>query len=193
MLQSKPEAVKGKKPAPKELDENKSLVVEALDYIGIKELKGTFTVVGELALETNVKVNVLTNTYDIKDNLGNLVNNAKATVTSKEKVTITIEISFKFRKKLDFFPIIVSGDANLNLNGSATLETTFKKTDGLGLSLNKKLIFTGIKGVFTGHVKATNDTWGSLDFSPNDGKPIPFTLIEPHDIDFGTIQLFNQS
>ncbi len=195
MLQAKPEAVKGKKPAPKELDENKNLVLEAMDYIGIKELKGTFTVVGELALETNVKVNVLTNTYDIKDKLGNLVNNAKATVTSKEKVKITIAIFGKFENEFKFFSITkVSGEVSLTLSGSATLQTTFKKTEGIGLSLNKKLIFTGIKGVFTGHVKVKNGLLGNLlDFSPNGGKPIPFTLIEPHDIDFGTIQLFNQS
>lgn len=195
MLEEKKEPVAGEKPVNKKLEKNKKILAEGLKAIGIKEIKGKITVVGELACEFNVKYNLLTNTYDIKDKLGNFINNSEAKIVFKEQIIVTVIINGKYKNEFKFFGIEtqVDGKFELKLNGSAALKTNFKydKTDGL--YMNKTLIFSGIKGTFTGSIKAKSTQLGDLlDYSPNEGKPINFNLIEPHDISLGTIQFFNQ-
>ncbi|MBE0390786.1 OmpA family protein [Flavobacterium sp. PL002] len=196
MLKSKLEPVRGEKPKNKKLEENKSVVLEALKESGIQVLKGSFTVKGEWAMEIKVKYNFLTKSYDIKDNAGNFIDNSKAQVTTKEQITINVMISGKYDKTLfKFSPLETSieGKMQIKMKGAAALKTKFDFNKEQGLSMKKTLIFSGIKGTFTGNVSVKNKTFGTIfDIGTEEKKPIEFTLIDPHEIDLGTIQFFNQ-
>ncbi|CAM3860135.1 MULTISPECIES: OmpA family protein [Flavobacterium] len=196
ILTEKLAPAKGEKPVNKKLEENKKWVLAALKESGIEELKGSFTALGEWAMELKVKYNFLTQSYAIIDQLGNFVDNSKAEVICKEQITIKVFISGKYKNDFKFFGIKtnIKGEFDLKLNGAAALKTNFQVSKDEGLSMKKTLIFSGIKGTFTGRIKATNDILGTLfDFGTDEKKPIEFTLIDPHEIDLGTIQFFNQN
>lgn len=67
----------------------------------------------------------------------------------------------------------------------------YDSKDNKGLFMEQKLKFSGLKGTFTGEIKAKNDDFIDYDYSPNEGKPIDFTLIEGETYLLNTIYFFN--
>jgi hypothetical protein len=57
--------------------------------------------------------------------------------------------------------------------------------------MEKKLIFSGLKGTFIGNVKVKIDSDKAFDYSPNEGKPIAFTLFDGDTYNLGRIYFFN--
>ncbi len=153
-------------------------------------LTATLTLVGEIAIDQSVQYNVLTNTHTIADKLGNLVKNQ--TVTYKERIKGTMLLQGGFSKKFfEFYPIQVDASIKLDLNCEAVLKTEFGFNQAKGLFMEKKLIFSGLKGTFTGNVKLKIDDDEEYDYAPNLGKPIPFTLFDGDTYNLGRIYFFN--
>ncbi|MEO8239221.1 MAG: OmpA family protein [Flavobacterium sp.] len=165
-------------------------------------LTATLTIVGEIAINQSVQFNVLTNTYTITDKIKNLVQ--KGTVTYSEKIKGSILLEGDFSKKFfEFYPIQteINGHVTLKMTCEAVVQTEYgfdkrdkignDKHSGRGLFMEKKLIFSGLKGVFTGNVKVNLRDKEVLDYSPNEGKPIPFTLFDGDTYNLGRIYFFN--
>lgn len=157
-------------------------------------LKATLTIVGEIAINQSVQYNLLTNNYTISDKLGNLIQKNVVTFTKKIKGTIIFDA--KVNKKLfEFSPIQTEVNATVKLEmaleSAIQTEYGYDKISGKGLYMDKKLIFSGLKGVFSGNLKVQVKDKEVFDYSPNEGKPIPFTLFDKDEYNLGRIYYFN--
>jgi len=56
-----------------------------------------------------------------------------------------------------------------------------------------KLKFSGQKGTFMNPNSFENDGLGKYEYSPNDGKPIYFKVLDGHTFTLTTIYLFNNA
>ena len=170
---------------------NNKKIKEYFDNLGIK-VKGSIAVKGEFIFEHNVKCNVLTNTYSITDKLGNGILTAKDEVLLKSQISFTANIEMNYKKVFDFDPFQAQIDATVkvDLKGATGIKLKYGHNPNEGLFVTKTLYFSGIQGVYKGSLKGQNVFGDLFDFSTNDGKPTPFTLIEPFEVDLFKIQLF---
>lgn len=118
------------------------------------------------------------------------------TITYSEKIKGTILLEGSFEKKFfKFSPLETKVTTNLTLKMAceAILITKygFDKKDSKGLFMEQKLKFSGLKGTFTGSIKAKVDDDEVVNYSPNEGKPIDFTLIKGETYTLNTIYFFN--
>ncbi|WP_264552102.1 OmpA family protein [Flavobacterium sp. N2038] len=155
-------------------------------------LTATLSIVGEIAINHRIQYNLLTNTHTVTDKIANLVQTQTVTYSEKIKGKMFLEgdVSKKFFK---FYPIQVDANIKLDLNCEAVVKTEYgyDQKGGKGLFMEKKLIFSGLKGAFTGNVKVRAQDEELLDYSPNEGKPIPFTLFDGDTYNLGRIYFFN--
>ncbi|MDI9310458.1 MAG: OmpA family protein [Limnohabitans sp.] len=196
MLQTSNNEITGKKKKSQVVKDNTAEVLDILSKAKIISVKGKVTITANIACDIKVKFNSLTQEYDIIDNLGNFVNTAKQEVVFKEQVQVELIIKGDLEHEFEFYGIESKLEAHIavKMNGAAALKTHFAVGVGVGFYMEKTLLFSGIKGTFTGNVKGkarVGDEEYEEEYKPNNGKPIPFTLIDPYEITLGRIHLFN--
>ncbi|MFK7048334.1 Peptidoglycan-associated lipoprotein precursor [Flavobacterium columnare] len=194
MLKTSNDEIKGKKTKSQVLKENTTEVLDILKKAKIFTVKGKVTITANIACDIKVKFNSLTKEYSIIDNLGNFVNTAKQEVVFKEQIQVKIELTSDLKAEFKFYRLESKLEAHIKvkMNGAAALKTHFAVGEGVGFYIEKTLLFSGIKGTFTGNVKnKSNIDMLDYEYEPNKGKPIAFTLIDPYEIPLGKIHLFN--
>lgn len=171
----------------------KEQITSILKEIG-NGITATLTMKGEISMEQNVQYNVLTEQYKFRDQFSNLAQ--KNITTYSQKITGTIVLAGNFSKKFfEFSPLETKIDGKITLDMACeaivVTEYGFDKKGDKGLYMEQKLKFSGLKGTFTGNLKVKVQEEELLDYSPNDSKPINFTLIEGETYLLNTIYFFN--
>ncbi|MGU3376044.1 OmpA family protein [Chryseobacterium sp. M5A1_1a] len=184
------------KEAKKKLDlnkENNNSIATYFKNAGVPEIKGTIEVRGDLIFEHNVKYSVLTNAYSIIDKLGNGIATAKNERLLKEQVAFNAIIEGKYEGVFKFCKLQTSieGKVRFTLKGSlgSKLRYGVNNRDGKGLFVAKSLYCSGVEGTYYGSLEVKG-ILGVFKKETNDGKPIPFTLIEPFEMPLYQIELF---
>lgn len=184
------------KEAKKKLDlnkENNNSIATYFKNAGVPEIKGTIEVRGDLIFEHNVKYSVLTNAYSIIDKLGNGIATAKNERLLKEQVAFNAIIEGKYEGVFKFCKLQTSieGKVRFTLKGSlgSKLRYGVNNRDGKGLFVAKSLYCSGVEGTYYGSLEVKG-ILGVFKKETNDGKPMPFTLIEPFEMPLYQIQLF---
>ncbi|AMO20626.2 hypothetical protein [Flavobacterium columnare] len=172
---------------------NNSKIKQYLNNAGLK-VTGEIVVTGEIGFEHNVIVNTLTKEFTIIDQLKNGFVN-KNEVLLKPQIKFDAKFKGEYKKDFDFEILQAEIEAKLDveLYGAIGLKIGYGYQKEKGLFLNQKLYFTGIKGIYKGSFKLTSKKLGKLERETNDGKPTPFTLLEPFEMELMTIQLFNHN
>lgn len=167
---------------------------DILSDMGDNDFKLTLTMVGEVAFEKNIQYNSLTEQYTLKDKFNNLPQKNIISYSNKIKGSISFEGDYH-TDLFKFTPIETKVDANLDFKidceAIVITEYGFDKVNGRGLFLTYKLKFSGLKGTFKGNVKAKVQNKKTFDYSPNEGKPINFTVLEDFTKTLKTVYLFN--
>ncbi|AWG26042.1 OmpA family protein [Flavobacterium kingsejongi] len=175
--------------------ENNSKIADAFEGEGKTSITGSITVIGEIAFEHNVKFNFLTQSYSIIDILGNGIQTAKDERLITEQISFEANIDGKFEKEFKFDPLQtkIEGKMNIKLKGAAGVKLKYGVNEKQGLFITQTVYFSGIEGTYLGSLKAKS-RWGLIDvaYETNKGKPMPFTLMEPFEVEMYTVQLFNQ-
>lgn len=193
-----------------ETKKNNSKIIEYFKEVvkGIS-IKGAFDAVGGLYLDQNIQFNFLTNSHSFTDKIGNLLQTAQNEVTIKDQIVFNATINGQFKKEFDFFRLQtkVEGKLDINIKGAAGLKLKYGvdsgasaqknnskvKAKGLYVQVNK--FCSGVEGNYLGSLKVSNTLTEILDItgiSTNEGKPMPFVLIEPFDVPLFEIQLFKE-
>ncbi|WP_459926513.1 OmpA family protein [Flavobacterium covae] len=172
---------------------NNSKIKQYLNNAGLK-VTGEIVVTGEIGFEHSVIVNTLTKQFSIIDHLKNGFVN-KNEVLLKPQIKFDAKFKGEYKKDFDFEILQAEIEAKLDveLYGAIGLKIGYGYQKEKGLFLNQKLYFTGIKGIYKGSFKLTSKKLGKLERETNDGKPTPFTLLEPFEMELMTIQLFNHN
>ena len=101
---------------------------------------------------------------------------------------------FAFRHK-------VEGNINIKLQGGSGIKLKYgvdtgnssnrnnNVQKGKGMYITSSLYCSGVEGTYSGSLKAKGPL-GLYEYETNDGKPTPFTLIEPFEVQLYEIQLF---
>lgn len=192
----------------KKLDEGKKNNTKITEYFeSLKkniQIKGTFDAVGELIFEQNIQYNFLTNSHTFIDKIGNLAQTARNEMTIKDQVKFNATVNGQFRKEFNFFRLQtkVEGKVEVNLKGGAGLKLEYGVDMGgrynkkaKGLYVTPSIFCSGVEGTYLGSLKVSNAVTEILDFgdySTNEGKPMPFVLIEPFEVSLFEIQLFKE-
>lgn len=171
----------------------KEQIANLLKKIG-DGITANITMKGEIKMEQNVKYNMLTEQYSLKDKFSSLVERNK-TIYS-ERITGTILLEGNYRKKFfKFSPLETEVTANISLKMACQAvlitEYGYDKKEGRGLFMEQKLKFSGLKGTFSGGLSSDNESFGSYEYKSNEGKPIDFTLIEGETYTLNTIYFFS--
>ncbi|PXY40615.1 hypothetical protein DMB65_11955 [Flavobacterium cheongpyeongense] len=167
---------------------------DILSDMGDNDFKFTLSMVGEVAFEKNIQYNSLTEQYTLKDKFNNLPQ--KNIISYSNKITGTISFEVDYHKKLfKFSPIETKIDGTLAFSVACEAivitEYGFDKVNGRGLFITQKLKFSGLKGTFKGNIKVKVKKRKPIGYSPNDGKPINFTVLEDFTKTLKTVYLFN--
>ncbi|GEM56120.1 hypothetical protein FB1_23410 [Flavobacterium branchiophilum NBRC 15030 = ATCC 35035] len=174
--------------------ENNNSIVEHFKSICVPTIKGSIDVTGSILFEKKIQYNLLTNTYTFTDKLGNLVQTAYNEVIIKKQIDFNTTIKGKFDGKFEFFRLETSfeGKVDFTLKGSTGIKLSYglDNKGGRGLFVSKSLYCSGVEGTYLGSLKVKGSLGDILDWSSNEGKPTPFTLIEPFEVPFFDIQLF---
>ncbi|WP_054513115.1 OmpA family protein [Chryseobacterium sp. ERMR1:04] len=184
------------KEAKKKLDSNKennNSIAQYFKSIGVPEILGTIEIRGDLMFEHNVKYSVLTNSYSIIDKLGNGISTAKNEMLLKEQILFNAVIEGKYEGVFKFCKLQTSieGKVRFTLKGSlgSKLKYGVDHSGGKGLFVTKILYSSGVEGTYYGSLEVKG-IFGVFKKETNDGKPMPFTLIEPFEMPLYEIQLF---
>lgn len=177
----------------KDNQKKKKLIAGVIEKIG-DGITATLTMKGEITMEQNVQYNVLTEQYTFNDKLINFAQKNITTYSSKITGTIVLEGSFS-KKFFEFSPLEtkVDGKITLDMACEAVVITQygFDKKGGKGLYMEQKLKFSGLKGTFKGSIDVHVKDREPIGYSSNEGKPIPFTLLEADTYTLNTIYFFN--
>ncbi len=184
--------------AKKKMERNKnnnSKISQYFEKIGVPKIKGTINITGDIIFEHNIKFNVLTNTYKIEDKLKNGVFTAKDEVLIQEQIKFEATITGEHELLFTFGPLQtkIEGKIDVQLSGGvgSKLKYGANPREGKGLFLEKILACSGIEGQYKGSLMGTS-IFGVNKIETNDGKPTPFTLIEPFEVSLYKVQLFNK-
>jgi outer membrane protein OmpA-like peptidoglycan-associated protein len=183
---------KGTEKKLKENKENSSKIQQYFEKLGIS-VKGEISVRGDIMFEQNIKYNFLTNSYNFTDKLGNLVATAHNESIIKEQISFEAKIQGEFKLMFKFNPLQakVEGKIDIELNGGVGVKLKYgvNLKEGKGLFIEKILYCSGIEGKYKGSLIGTS-IFGTSKIKTNDGKPTPFTLVEPFEVKLYEIQLF---
>ncbi|WP_088391491.1 OmpA family protein [Flavobacterium davisii] len=179
---------------------NNSKIKKYLNAAGLK-VTGEIVVTGEIGFEHNVIVNPLTKELTIIDHLKNGFVN-KNEVLLKEQIRFFAGIKGEYKKDFNFFKMQNKIEAKLNIEMQGTIsmkiEYNYNKEEPInrekekqGLYLKETLFFSGIKGTYLGNFSSKGVF--NIELETNEGKPTPFTLLEPFELDLMTMQLFNHN
>jgi outer membrane protein OmpA-like peptidoglycan-associated protein len=166
----------------KQLRENKKVVSTTLEKMGVKQIGGTISVIGDISFEQKVKYNFLTKTYTIVDTAKNYVNNKLAVSIISSKIKAKVLIEAKYEKKFaNFTPFETKTEAGvtIKMDGSATLKNQYGIDPKKGLFMEQYLIFSGIKGEYLAYAEVKAGDVFEFGTSEEEATPIPFTLMEP--------------
>ncbi|MCS3870941.1 outer membrane protein OmpA-like peptidoglycan-associated protein [Chryseobacterium ginsenosidimutans] len=176
----------------KENRENSSKIEQYFEKLGTS-VKGEISVRGDIMFEQNIKYNFLTNSYSFTDKLGNLVASAQNESIIKEQISFEAKIQGEFKLMFKFNPLQakVEGKIDIELNGGVGVKLKYgvNVREGKGLFIEKILYCSGIEGKYKGSLIGTS-IFGTSKIETNDGKPTPFTLVEPFEVKLYEIQLF---
>lgn len=183
-----------------ETDEDKKKrnkkISDKLAKIGKDDVTFTLSIVGEIKLEQNIQYNVLTEQYSLKDKLCSLIEKNKIAYTDKIAGSVLFEYSAD-KKFFEFTPLETKITTSLSLElaceSIVIIEYGYDKKDNKGLYMSIKLKFSGLKGTFVNSNSFENDDIGKYELSPNDGKPIDFTVLKGDTFTLSTIYLFNNT
>ena len=183
--------------AKKKLNRNKnnnSKIAEYFESIGTRSIKGNIDITGSILFEKKIQYNFLTNTYSFTDKLGNLIFNAQNETIIKEQISFNATINVKYNKEFKFGPLQskIEGKIDVNLSGGTGVKLKYgvDTKGGKGLFVSQSLYCSGVEGTYLGNLKGKGNFGDIFDFSTNEGKPTPFTLIEPFEVPLFEIQLF---
>ncbi|OWP84593.1 hypothetical protein [Flavobacterium davisii] len=119
----------------------------------------------------------------------------------KEQIKFDAKITGKYKNEFKVFNLQNKIEANLKIeiNGTLGLKISYGVDFDVsnpnykpkGVFFKQTLFFSGMKGVYYGNYGMESDIFGEIDGETNNGKPTPFTLLEPFELDLMTIQLFN--
>lgn len=177
----------------KQNEPNNSKIKQYLNSAGLK-VTGEIVVTGEIGFEHNVIVNTLTKEFTIIDQLKNgLINRNE--VLLKPQIKFEGVINGDYEKEFKVFNLQNRIEASLkvNMNGAIGLKISYGYEKEQGIFFNQKLYFSGLKGVYYGNFGLDSDIFGKIEGETNNGKPTPFTLLEPFELNLMTIQLFNHN
>jgi outer membrane protein OmpA-like peptidoglycan-associated protein len=173
---------------------NTTKIKDHFNSLGIS-VKGEIIVTGEIGFEHNVTYNALTKQHTIIDILGNGIITHSDEMLLKAQIVFFADIKAKFKKEFDFIPLQpkIEGKLDIKLKGGLGMKLKYGVTPNKGLYLQQTLFFSGITGIYLGSFKLSSRNIGEIiEGETNDGKPTPFTLIEPFEMDMIKIQLFDQ-
>ena len=174
-------------------NKNNNKIAELFKSKGVSEIKGTIEVRGDLMFEQKIQYNFLTNTYSFTDKLGNLVSHAQNEKIIKEQISFNAYVVGTYKYDFDFDPLqsSIEGKIKIQLQGAAGVKLKYgvDTKGGRGLFVAQSLYCSGVEGTYSGSWKAEN-LFGLYEYETNDGKPKPFTLIEPFEVPLYEIQLF---
>lgn len=183
---------KGTEKKLKENKENSSKIEKYFEKLGTS-VKGEISVRGDIMFEQNIKYNFLTNSYSFTDKLGNLVASAQNESIIKEQISFEAKIQGEFKLMFKFNPLQakVEGKIDIELSGGVGVKLKYgvNVREGKGLYIEKTLYCSGIEGKYKGSLIGTS-IFGTSKIETNDGKPTPFTLVEPFEVPLYEIQLF---
>ncbi|MBF7090761.1 OmpA family protein [Flavobacterium sp. ALJ2] len=180
----------------KKLENNKKNNKRIIEYFKNQEIqiKGTIDITGSIKFEKKIQYNYLTNTYSFTDKLGNLVITAEDETITKDQINFNAKITGEYKGKFDFFRLQNTIETKLEfaLKGAAGVKLKYgvDTKGGKGLFVTQSLYCSGVEGTYLGSLKISKPITDLLDWSTNDGKPTPFTLIEPFEVPLSEIQLF---
>ncbi|MDI9310460.1 MAG: hypothetical protein QM535_09605 [Limnohabitans sp.] len=168
---------------------------------GVK-INGEITINGEIGFEHNVIVNVLTGEFTILDQLGNGFVN-KNEVLLKPQIKFEAKIVGKYENEFKVFSLQnkIEGNLKIEISGALGLKISYGVDFDIsnpnykpkGIFFKQALYFSGLKGVYYGNYGLESDIFGKIEGETNNGKPHPFTLLEPFEMDLMTIQMFNHN
>ncbi|CAD0002095.1 OmpA family protein [Flavobacterium chungangense] len=165
-----------------------------LSKMGKNDLTLILTMSGEIALEQNIQYNLLNEQYSLKDKFSSFVEKNNTTYSKKINGTVHLEGDVS-RKFFEFSPLETKVTANVTLDlaceAIVITEYGFDKKNGRGLFMTQKLKFSGLKGTFKGSSTVQFRKRKPIGYSPNDGKPIDFTVLEGYTQTLKTIYLFS--
>jgi outer membrane protein OmpA-like peptidoglycan-associated protein len=182
-----------------ETDEDKKKrnkkISDKLAKMGKDDVTFTLAIMGEINLEQNLKFNSLTEQYSLQDKFCTLIEKNKIAYTQKIAGSVLFEHAAD-KKLFEFTPLETKVTTSLTLKlaceSIVIIEYGYDKKDNKGLFMTLKLRFSGLKGTFKANVKARVDD-DEAEYSPNDGKPIDFTVLEDNTYTLSTIYLFNNT
>ncbi|PDS25823.1 hypothetical protein B0A78_03890, partial [Flavobacterium columnare NBRC 100251 = ATCC 23463] len=168
---------------------NNSKIKQYLNSAGLK-VTGEIVVTGEIGFEHNVIVNTLTKEFTIIDQLKNGFVNRNE-VLLKPQIRFDANVAIKYKKEFDFglFQEKLEGKLDVDFKGAVGIKINYGYRENEGLFFKKTLYFSGIRGKYLGNFNSVGLL--NFDIETNEGKPTPFTLLEPFELDLIRIQLFN--
>ncbi|WP_077225783.1 OmpA family protein [Flavobacterium columnare] len=168
---------------------NNSKIKQYLNNAGLK-VTGEIVVTGEIGFEHNVIVNTLTKEFTIIDQLKNGFVNRNE-VLLKPQIRFDANVAIKYKKEFDFglFQEKLEGKLDVDFKGAVGIKINYGYRENEGLFFKKTLYFSGIRGKYLGNFNSVGLL--NFDIETNEGKPTPFTLLEPFELDLIRIQLFN--
>ncbi|OWP85490.1 hypothetical protein BWK60_13820, partial [Flavobacterium covae] len=180
---------------------NNSKIKQYLNNAGLK-VTGEIVVTGEIGFEHSVIVNTLTKQFSIIDHLKNGFVD-KNEVLLKEQIKFDAKIVGKYEKEFKVFnlqnkieanlKIEISGALGLKISYGVDFDISNPNYKPKGIFFKQTLYFSGLKGVYYGNYGMESDVFGKIEGETNNGKPHPFTLLEPFEMDLMTIQMFNHN
>lgn len=171
--------------------ENNKKIAEFFKRKGVLEIKGTIEVRGDLMFEQKIQYNFLTDSYSFTDKLGNLVFSAQNESIIKEQISFFASVLGTYKYDFDFGPLqsSIEGKIEIKLQGACGVKLKYGVERNKGLFVSISLYCSGVEGTYSGSLKAES-FFGLYEYETNDGKPTPFTLIEPFEVHLFEIQLF---
>lgn len=169
---------------------NNHKIAEYFKSIGVPEIKGSIKVKGELITEQNIQYNLLTDTYQFTDKLGNLIANAKNEAIIKNQISFEAMIVGEYKGLFNFFKLqtSVEGKVQFTAKGSVGIKLNYgvDTKQGKGVFIGQTLYCSGVEGTYSGKL-----LWEGIFEWSNEDNPTSFTLIEPFELPLYEVQLFN--
>lgn len=182
--------------AKKKLNRNKNnnnKIVEYFESVGTRSIRGNIDITGSILFEKKIQYNFLTNNYSFTDKLGNFIFNAQNETIIKEQISFNAKIEGKYKGEFSFFTIQtkIEGKVNIEFQGSCGVKLKYgiDSKGGRGLFVAQSLYCSGVEGKYSGSLIGST-MFGARKLETNDGKPTPFTLIEPFEVPLFEIQMF---